>query len=110
MFDVGFFELVLVGVVALLVLGPERLPKAARTAGLWIGKAKGFLSSVKQDIDREIKAEELKRILKEQSHIEPLHEILDDTRKAMNEVKDKAETALQPPADESKSGTDSKPS
>jgi len=98
MFDIGFFELILVGVVALLVIGPERLPKVARTAGLWIGKGKGFLASVKQDIDRELKAEELKRILKEQAQIEPLHEILEDTKQKMQQVTKETEAALSPEA------------
>ncbi len=55
MFDIGFWELVLIGVVALLVVGPERLPKLARTAGLWIGRGRRMLSSVKAEIDRELK-------------------------------------------------------
>lgn len=98
MFDIGFFELILVAVVALLVIGPERLPKVARTAGLWIGKGKGFLSSVKQDIDRELKAEELKRILNEQAQIEPLHEIMEDTKKSMERLKKDTEAAFNPDA------------
>ena len=56
MFDVGFFELLLIGIVALLVVGPERLPKLARTAGMWLGRGRRFIGSVKDDIDREIKA------------------------------------------------------
>ena len=53
MFDVGFFELMLIAVVALLVVGPERLPRLAKTAGLWVGKAKRFVSNVKTDIEQE---------------------------------------------------------
>ena len=63
MFDVGFFELMLIGVIALLVIGPERLPKVARTAGMWFGRARRFVTSVKQDIDQEIRTEELKKVL-----------------------------------------------
>lgn len=55
MFDVGFWELALIGIVALLILGPERLPQAARTAGLWIGKARRMLGELKADFDREIR-------------------------------------------------------
>ncbi len=62
MFDVGFWELALIGVVALLILGPERLPTVARTAGLWIGRARRFMSDVKADIDNELKSEELRAI------------------------------------------------
>ena len=53
-FDVGFFELMLIGVVALLVVGPERLPMLARTAGKWLGKGKQMISSVKADIAQEM--------------------------------------------------------
>ncbi|EXJ16352.1 Sec-independent protein translocase protein TatB [Imhoffiella purpurea] len=81
MFDVGFTELLLIGVVALVVLGPERLPRVARVAGMWVGKARRTLSSVKQEIDRELKAEELNRILDRQSRIDPLETILEEPAK-----------------------------
>jgi len=63
MFDVGFTELLLVGLVALLVLGPERLPVAARTAGLWIGRLKRSLGAIKAEVEREIGADEIRRQL-----------------------------------------------
>jgi sec-independent protein translocase protein TatB len=78
MFDVGFWELALVGLVALLVVGPERLPKLARTAGLWLGRGRRMLSSVKAEIDRELKAEELKQILEKQAKSNPLETILEE--------------------------------
>lgn len=78
MFDVGFWELALIGVVVLLVVGPERLPKVVRTAGLWIGRGRRMLSTVKAEIDREIKAQELKEILDQQSRSNPLETILDE--------------------------------
>jgi len=66
MFDVGFWELAMIMVVALLVIGPERLPKVARTLGLWLGRARSAFNSVKADIDRELRAEELKSMLAKQ--------------------------------------------
>ncbi|MDH7452158.1 Sec-independent protein translocase protein TatB [Luteimonas composti] len=63
MFDIGFTELLLVAVVALVVLGPERLPKAARFAGLWVRRARAQWYSVKSELERELAAEELKRSL-----------------------------------------------
>ena len=87
MFDIGFFELVLVGVVALLVIGPERLPGVARKAGLWVGKMRGFVSSVKEDIDQELKTEELKRIMKQHAESNSIHKIIEETRDAVDEVK-----------------------
>lgn len=63
MFDLGFSELVVIALVALIVLGPERLPKAARFAGLWIRRARAQWYSVRSELERELAAEELKRSL-----------------------------------------------
>ena len=79
MFDVGFQELVLIALVALLVVGPERLPRLVRTAGLWLGRGRRILGSVKAEIDRELKADELKEILRKQAASNPLTTILEDT-------------------------------
>ncbi len=98
MFDVGFFELLLVGLVALLVFGPERLPSLARTAGLWIGRARRFLGTVKADIEQELKAEELKRIIREQQLNNPLHDLIEDTEKSLSDIRRDTEAALKPPA------------
>ena len=78
MFDVGLMELIFIAVITLLVVGPERMPKIARTAGLWLGKMRGFVSSVKQDIDRELAAEELKAVIKKQAAVPELQELIDD--------------------------------
>ncbi len=61
MFDIGFTELVAIGVVALIVIGPERLPKVARTAGHLYGRLQRYVSTVKSDIGREIQLDELRR-------------------------------------------------
>jgi sec-independent protein translocase protein TatB len=61
MFDIGFSELILIGVVALIVIGPERLPKVARTAGHLFGRFQRYASSVKADISREMELEELRK-------------------------------------------------
>jgi len=66
MFDIGFWELCLIAVVALLILGPERLPMAARTAGLWIGKARRMIGNVKSEIDRELQLDEVRKKLREE--------------------------------------------
>lgn len=63
MFDIGFSELLLVGLVALVVFGPERLPGAARTAGLWIGRLKRSFSAIKAEVEREMGADEIRRQL-----------------------------------------------
>jgi sec-independent protein translocase protein TatB len=110
-FDVGFFELLLVGLVALLVFGPERLPSLARTAGLWIGRARRFLGTVKADIEQELKAEELKRIIREQQLNSPLHDLIEDTEKSLSDIRRETEAALKPTGDVTKavSATPAKP-
>ncbi len=61
MFDIGFTELLMIGIVALVVIGPERLPKVARTAGHLYGRMQRYVSSVKSDISQEIQMDELRR-------------------------------------------------
>ena len=65
MFDFSFGEIAVIGAVALVVLGPERLPKVARTAGEWMGKAQRYVSQVKSDINREMDLAELKKLQEE---------------------------------------------
>lgn len=62
MFDIGFSELIVIGVVALIVLGPERLPKVARTTGHLLGRLQRYVADVKSDIHREMQIDELKRL------------------------------------------------
>lgn len=63
MFDIGFWELALILVVALMVIGPDKLPGLARNAGMWTGKARRMIREVKADIDRELANEDLKKSL-----------------------------------------------
>ena len=87
MFDIGFLELLICGVIALLVLGPERLPGAARTAGRWIGRSRRLVSQFTSELDRQIKAEELKEKLRQEGGIDlegvqrNIREGLDQARK-----------------------------
>jgi len=62
MFDIGFYELLVIAVVALLVIGPERLPKVARTAGHLLGRLQRYVNDVKADIQREMELEELRKL------------------------------------------------
>ena len=87
MFDVGFWELCLVGLISLLVIGPERLPKAARIAGFWIGKTRNMVASVKEEIRHELHEEEIRQILKEQSGLEELKQMTEDVSDAAHSVK-----------------------
>lgn len=80
MFDIGFWELGLIGVVALVIIGPERLPAVARSIGKWVGGMQRFVSSVKTDINTEInKHEDLKQLIDEQKELKETHEILENT-------------------------------
>jgi sec-independent protein translocase protein TatB len=81
MFDFSFWELVVIGVIALIVVGPNRLPGLARQVGTWIGKAKSFVNSVRTDIERELQSEELKRMLTEQQNeIDELKGMISNTQ------------------------------
>ena len=62
MFDIGFSELVVIGIVALIVIGPERLPKVARTLGHLFGRMQRYVNDVKADIAREMELEELRKL------------------------------------------------
>ena len=84
MFDIGFWEISLIFVVALIVLGPERLPRAARTAGLWVGKARQVLSSVKADIDRELKADELKEMMKKRAEMPEMQDLVKEANETIS--------------------------
>ena len=87
MFEIGFSELVMVGLVSLLVIGPERLPKVARLAGFWIGKVRNIAASVKEEIKQELHAEELRQIFKEQADLQEFHAAINETTDAANSIK-----------------------
>ncbi len=96
MFDIGFWELMLIGLVALVVVGPERLPKLAYTAGKWLGKGRSMLNAVKSEIDKEIKAEELKEILeKQKKQLNPLQDVIEETASGMRELKEEVGSSMR---------------
>jgi len=66
MFDIGFWEILLILMLALVVLGPERLPQAARSVGYWVGKARRYIEGVKDQVESEFDTTELKRLLHNQ--------------------------------------------
>ncbi|ROM49919.1 Sec-independent protein translocase TatB [Pseudomonas poae] len=96
MFGISFSELLLVGLVALLVLGPERLPGAARTAGLWIGRLKRSFNAIKQEVEREIGADEIRR----QLHNEHIMSLEQEARKILSPVQEPAKP-VEPVAEHS---------
>lgn len=94
MFDIGFLELLIIAVVALVVIGPNRLPEVARTTGKWVGKLNRFVSNVKDDINREIKADELKETLARQADVAGIHEIIEETKDSLDSLKQDTQEAL----------------
>ncbi|MFV2061563.1 MAG: Sec-independent protein translocase protein TatB [Gammaproteobacteria bacterium] len=79
--DFSFAEFAIIGIVALLVIGPDKLPGLARTAGLWVGKVRGFINSVKSEIDAELKMDDIKNAVKGgNTSLHEISEIISDTR------------------------------
>lgn len=89
----SFGELFIIGVIALIVLGPERLPKAVRTVGLWVGKAKQSFNSIKTEIDRELKIQEIQQQIEQQKQdiennlgVESLKQDLSNSEQQLNHL------------------------
>jgi sec-independent protein translocase protein TatB len=86
MFDIGFMELLLVSVVGLLVLGPERLPGAVRTASLWMRRLRTSFNNIRNEIEREINVEEIKREIHNDSVMQSLKEAEQDLRGGLSDT------------------------
>ena len=87
MFDMGLWEIVLICVILLIVVGPERLPRLARTAGLWVGKARSMVASVRTEVERELRVEELKRSIREQTDSDEFRDLADQVRSINSEAR-----------------------
>lgn len=95
MFDIGFPELLLVSIVALLVIGPERLPETIRTVSLWLGRLRRSFTDLKLEIESEIGADEIRQQLHNEHVMKSLKDArdqvddaVDDTKQKLNEIKD----------------------
>ncbi len=86
MFDIGFSELVMIGLVSLIVIGPERLPKVARIVGFWLGKSRAMIANVKSEIQYELHQEELRQLLNEQVNLTELNSTLEETIDSLEET------------------------
>jgi len=95
MIDVSFWELCVIAIVALLVFGPEKLPSAARTAGLWIGRARRFMATVKQDLDRELHLQEIRDSIK-QNEQTGLQQFLEDTKETVTDLNKSVSSITNP--------------
>jgi len=95
MFEVGFSEIALIAVVALLVLGPERLPGVARTVGALVRRARASWQNVKGEIERELAAEDMKRNIDE---VRRAADVTGEVRSAAADI-EKSASAMRPPTD-----------
>ena len=93
MFDIGFTEVTLIAVIGLLVIGPERLPRVAREIGLWVGRIRRYVNQVRADIEREVRAEELREIVSKPA--QELKEAIKETEKTIKEEEKKLESDLK---------------
>jgi sec-independent protein translocase protein TatB len=99
MFDIGFSELLVIAVVALLVIGPERLPKVARTAGVMFGRLQRYVNDVKADIQREIELDELRRLRSQfEDAARSVEESVGEVDKQMRAVGDDLNRSIGDPA------------
>lgn len=89
MFDIGFSELVLIGLLALVVLGPKRLPEVARAAGHWAGRLRRFIDDVKREVDREVRDEDL-------AALRDAHKQLTDARDMLQRSASEAVSTVSP--------------
>jgi len=99
-FDFGLWEIAIIGIITLIVVGPEKMPALARKAGLYAGKFKKFITKIKTDINDELKADELKKQLSIKNEDLSLSQTLKDAKSSINEIKQEgrklAETSSGP--------------
>ncbi len=103
MFDIGFFELLIIAIVGLVVIGPERLPEAARAVGLWIGRLKRSLRETRSELEKQLGADDIRR----QLHNEEVMRSLEATRRQVQEAVE--EGAIQTPLKKYKDQDDPEP-
>ena len=112
MFDMGFTEMLLIGIVALVVIGPERLPGVARTAGKYFSKLRNFMMNVRADVESELKADELRQMFeKQQEELQSLKDVVNETGKdiGLSEITDSLKDIDSEIKDISSSQAESKP-
>ncbi len=99
MFDIGFSELVLIFIVGLLVLGPERLPGVIKTGSLWLAKLRRSFNEVRSEIEREIGYDEIKREIHNQAVLDNLKQAQEELRQMRDELSDTTRELQQLPCD-----------
>lgn len=84
MFDIGFWELALIGLVTLIVVGPQRLPGVVRHAGFWLGKTRRMVASVKQELKEELYAEDMRQSLLEKPGRDEIRDFMQDVNRSLD--------------------------
>ncbi|ARV71363.1 sec-independent translocase [Vibrio owensii] len=107
MFDIGFWELVLISVVGLVVLGPERLPHAIRSVSRFVGAAKSMANSVKDELSHELKVQELQENLRKAEQM-GMDDLSPELKSSVEELKKAAQSVNRPYAEPTKSEAESK--
>ena len=97
MFDIGFWELVVIGVIVLLVIGPERLPGVARNVGLWVGRIRRYVAHVKRDIERELHADEVRQLLEKSEGLDDIKSIARETASVVRDTRRELDEAAREP-------------
>lgn len=101
MFGIGFSELLLISVVALIVIGPERLPKVARTVGAWVGRLNRYAAQIKADIDREMHLDELRNVQQSMKDSVQKYEIMaEETAQQVKQESGELKKTVQEAVDE----------
>jgi sec-independent protein translocase protein TatB len=102
MFDIGFAELIIIAVVSLLVIGPERLPGAVRTVSLWLGRFKRSFNEIRQEIEQELHNDAVLKDLKKTT--EQVRSEAEDVRQSLQQAADPLAGPVTPTAPESDAG------
>ena len=100
MFDIGFAEILLVAVIGLMVLGPDKLPEAIRTGSLWLGRLKRGFNDIKADIEREIGADEIRQQLQNETLVQDIKDAGDTLKDIHKQVNNSTEALLNSANDE----------
>ena len=111
-FDFGLWEIAIIGIITLIVVGPEKMPALARKAGLYAGKLKKFVTKIKTDINDELKADELKKQLSIKGDDLSLSQTLKEAKSSIDEIKQEgrklAETSSDPKEESKKNDVENK--
>lgn len=108
-FGIGFWELCFTALIALLVLGPDKLPGAARTIGLYLGKARRMMHTVKAEVERELRVDELRQNILKHNPAEELNNLVRDTREELNTFRQEADGITPAAADTSPDAVATRP-